>query len=66
MIRSCEDVKTLDEFEELMQSCANALRMGLQETADVVCWSKGELIDPDLFDRLFEEKFRETKLRTKK
>ena len=61
MIRSCEDVKTLDEFEELMELCANALRMGLQETVDVVCWSKGELIDPDLFDKLFEEIFRTKK-----
>ena len=58
MIRSCEDIKTLDEFEELMEFTANSVRMGLQETADVVCWSKGELIDPDLFDRLFEENFR--------
>ena len=55
MIKSCEDIETLDEFEELMKSTANALCMGLQETGDIVCWSKGELIDPKLFEALYEE-----------
>jgi len=54
MIKSCEDIKTLDEFEELMESTANASRMGLQETVYIVCWSKGELIDPELFTALYE------------
>ena len=53
MIKSCEDIKTIDEFEELMESCVNSVRMGLQETADIVCWSKGELIAPELFESLF-------------
>jgi len=55
MIKSCEDIETRDEFEELMKSTANALRIGLHETVDIVCWGKGELIDPELFEALFEE-----------
>ncbi len=61
MIKSCEDVKTLDEFEELMEFTANALLMGLQETGDIVCWSKGELIDPELFEALFEKEMAKIK-----
>lgn len=55
MIRSCENIETLDEFEEWIGSRANALRMGLQETADIVCWSEGELMDPELFTALLEK-----------
>jgi len=55
MIKSCEDIETLDEFEELMESTANALRMGLHETGDIICWSQGELVDPELFEALYEE-----------
>ncbi len=61
MIRSCEDIKTLDEFEELMEFTANSVRMGLQETADIVCWSKGELIAPKLFEALFEKELAKIK-----
>lgn len=61
MTKSCEDVKTEDEFEELMEVWANAYRMGLQETVDIACWSKGELIDPELFEALFEKELAKIK-----
>ncbi len=55
MIRSCEDVETLEEFEELMEFRANALRMGLEETARMVCWDTGNLVCPEFFVALFEQ-----------
>jgi len=36
--------------------------MGLQETCDIVCWSKGELIDPELFEALYEEEMLKGKI----
>ncbi|KKM05716.1 hypothetical protein LCGC14_1751250 [marine sediment metagenome] len=55
MIRSCEDVKTLDEFAEWITFRANVLRMGLDETAEMLCWDSGNLICPELFEDLFEK-----------
>lgn len=55
MIKSCKDVETLDDFEELVEVRANALRMGLEETARMVCWDAGNLMCPDFFVALFEQ-----------
>lgn len=55
MIKSCEDIKTLDEFEELLNFRANALRMGLDETARMMCWDAGNLVCPEFFEALFEK-----------
>ncbi|KKM69943.1 hypothetical protein LCGC14_1445690 [marine sediment metagenome] len=55
MIKSCESIKTLDEFEELMESRANALRMGLEETARMVCWDERNLVCPEFFVALLEQ-----------
>lgn len=55
MIKSCEDVETLDDFEELMEFRANALRMGLEETARMVCWDAGNLVCSELFVALLEQ-----------
>ena len=61
MIKSCEDIETLDEFEKWIGFRANALRMGLFETADIVCWGEGELMDPEVFTVLFEKELAKIK-----
>lgn len=54
MIKSCENIETLDEFEELLNFRANVLRMGLDETARMLCWDAGNLVCPEFFVTLLE------------
>jgi len=56
MITSCEDITTLDQFEEFMNFRANILRLGLEETANMLCWhDTGHLMCPELFNVLLDE-----------
>lgn len=68
MIRSCEDIKTLDDFKKLVKYRDGANSVGLEETASIICWDKVTTMNPDLFNRLFKERlrlFKKDKLRTK-
>ncbi|KKM69941.1 hypothetical protein LCGC14_1445670 [marine sediment metagenome] len=55
MIRSCEDVKTMTEFNEFSRHSHRILSMGLSETAVMMRWSHHCLIRPDLFHNLVEK-----------
>jgi len=48
MIRSCEDVKTVSDFNEFYDARYNAYIIGLKETADIICWDENNLISPEL------------------
>ncbi len=52
MIKSCEDVKTLNDFYKFSKSWHNAREMGLKETVVMMRWSKIHLICPTLFATL--------------
>lgn len=54
MIRSCEDVETLNDFYEFARSWHNARDMGLKETVSMTSWGRISLIDPKLFSILTE------------
>lgn len=60
MIKSCEDIKTQNDFQKFSQYSIRTTDMGLRETADMMRWSNRCLIHPNLFMDLFE-----TNLRTK-
>ena len=47
MIRSCNDVTTLDEFEEFIKLRLNTVQMGLVETARILRWNAEHNIRPD-------------------
>lgn len=49
MIRSCEDIKTLDDFYEFAKSCNNADELGLRETVNMIRWNDIYIICPELF-----------------
>uniref|UniRef100_A0A0F9LZU9 Uncharacterized protein n=1 Tax=marine sediment metagenome TaxID=412755 RepID=A0A0F9LZU9_9ZZZZ len=49
MIRSCEDVETLNDFYEFARSWHNTRKMGLKETTNMTSWGRINLIDPELF-----------------
>lgn len=53
MIRSCEDVKTVDNFEELVVVRIETIKIGLCETAEMLCWDKKYIICPILVETLF-------------
>ncbi len=55
MIKSCEDVKTLNDFYEFSRYRNKTRDMGLIETNNMMKWSKNKLIDPELFTRLQKE-----------
>jgi len=63
MIRSCADIKSMDDFREFAEYREYAIEMGLEETASIMRWDKSTVMNPDLFDRLFEDHLRETRLR---
>ncbi|KKM05715.1 hypothetical protein LCGC14_1751240 [marine sediment metagenome] len=63
MIRSCKDIKSMDDFQEFATCKDRTVEMGLFETARILRWNALFVMSPDLFDRLFEERLRETKLR---
>lgn len=54
MIKSCEDVKTLNDFFEFSKSWTNAREMGLRETIEMTSWNEINLICPELFTTLSE------------
>lgn len=54
MIRSCNDIKTLNDFYEFSRSWRNACEMGLEETTNIISWSEITLINPELFSILTE------------
>lgn len=47
MNRSCEDVTTLDEFEEFVKLRLNTIEVGLIETARILCCDDGHIIRSD-------------------
>lgn len=55
MIKSCEDITTLDEFEYWAAARGKMLRIGLEETAEILCWDSENLMCPELFENLFEK-----------
>ena len=48
MIKSCEDVRTISDFNEFYNARYNADRVGLIETADILCWDENNLISPEV------------------
>jgi len=68
MIRSCENIQTLDDFKKFAKYREDAIDMGLKETASIMCWNRYAVMNPKLFDRFFEENlrlFKKDKLMTK-
>jgi len=65
MIRCCEDIKTMDDFKKFAKYRGDAMEVGLEETANMLCWNEFTVMNSDLFDRLFEERLREAKQRLK-
>jgi len=53
MIKSCEDVKTQNDFHEFSQYSIRTADMGLRETADIIRWAHNCFIHPKLFTNLF-------------
>ena len=53
MIKSCEDVTTLDEFEKFIQLRINTIEVGLIETARILRWDAGHTIHPDKIGTLW-------------
>ncbi|KKM05712.1 hypothetical protein LCGC14_1751210 [marine sediment metagenome] len=49
MIKSCKDVKTAIDFYQFTRYRHNALELGLEETASMICWNKRSIICPELF-----------------
>jgi len=47
MIKSCENIKTEDEFNIFCDIWYNTYAMGLQETADVMSWDENYIINPE-------------------
>lgn len=58
MIRSCNNIKSIDDFKKFAKYREYAIEMGLKETAFIICWSNSSVMNPDLFDRLYEEYLR--------
>lgn len=52
MIKSCEDITTLDDFYEFARSWHNAREMGLRETISMLSWGERNIISPKLFSTL--------------
>ena len=63
MIRSCEDIETLDDFRKFAKYREDAFEMGLKETASIMCWNKFAVMNPNLFDTLFEKNLRKYDLK---
>ncbi len=55
MIRSCEDVKTTDDFQEFCNVLFNTYDMGLNETADTICWEDPNIISPKAFTNIYNK-----------
>ena len=53
MIKSCEEVKTIDNFDELVLFRSKTVRIGLRETAEMLCWNKKYIICPGLVEILY-------------
>ncbi len=47
MIKSCEDVTTMKDFEEFIKLRLNTTEVGLLETAGMLCWDAIHIIRPD-------------------
>ena len=47
MIKSCNDVTTLNEFEEFIILRLNTVKVGLIETAKILRWDAGRNVNPD-------------------
>jgi len=47
MIRSCDDVTTMKDFEEFVKLRLNTVEVGLIETAGILRWDAGHIIRPD-------------------
>ncbi|KKM05713.1 hypothetical protein LCGC14_1751220 [marine sediment metagenome] len=52
MIKSCEDVKTTDEYSEFSNTLFNTNEMGLRETVQMLCWKDPNIISPQVFGAL--------------
>ena len=58
MIRSCEDVKTLEEFHKFSNYRFRIIDIGLLETANMIAWNRGCLISPELINNLVDKNYR--------
>ncbi len=56
MIKSCEDVKTVNDFEEFCETLRSVRIMGLKETAKLIVWGSPAIINPGVFANLFQPK----------
>jgi len=46
MIKSCEDITTTDEFDIFYNIYHNTHNIGLEETADIMCWDETYVVNP--------------------
>jgi len=58
MIRSCEDVKTLEEFHKFSNYRFRMIDIGLLETANMIAWNQRWIICPELIDNLVNKNYR--------
>jgi len=47
MIKSCNDVTTMKDFEEFIKLRLNTVEVGLLETARILRWDAGHTVHPD-------------------
>lgn len=52
MIRSCEDIKTMDEFQKFSNLFLNTRNVGLEETARLIIWSEHAIMDLETINNL--------------
>lgn len=55
MIKSCEDVKTHDQYSEFFNTLFNTNNMGLRETVQMLCWRDPSIISPQAFGTLCDD-----------
>ncbi len=54
MIKSCKDIKTMDQFREFSKHIIQTGIVGLNETATMLRWSHYCLVRPALFNNIVE------------
>lgn len=54
MIRFCEDVETMNDFDEFYKIQRRVRIMGLHETAELILWRWPTIINPQMFANLFK------------
>ncbi len=53
MIKSCEDIKTMNEFDSFHAYFVNTTNVGLVETARLIRWDQCRIMEPELFSKIY-------------